>query len=327
MENIPLEKLTLFAIIIVGAFYLFVFPPNSAPDEAVHFAAAYQNVGAALGETSPDAGSVAIRAADEKMITDYSRFPDKHTVEFFREELFKPLPDGGAEIVDVSRDSGVPHPYIYFPQTLGMLLGRALSANPEWLYLLGRIFNLIFYAVCIWLSVKIAPVGKGVFALAALYPMAVELAASLSSDVYTIALAFLALAQYLRIAYAESPARIRDLVLLMLTLALLGPPKVVFIPMMMLAFFLPGRCFVSRRIAVCFRVIVALVCVATAFVALYVYIHRADGGAPVVVSPFGEVYSIEALLADPVLFAKTCYRTILMFFEYYLNSMIGSDLG
>ena len=327
LNSLPLEKLTLFAVLIIGAFYLFILPPNSAPDESVHFRAAYQNVSAVLGETSADVHSVAMRAADEKMVNDYSRFPDAHTIQYFREELFKPLPEGGAEIVDVWRDSGVPHPYIYFPQTLGMLLGRALHANPEWLYLLGRIFNLIFYAVCVWLAVKIAPIGRGVIALVALYPMAIELAASLNSDVYSMALAMLALAQYLRIAYAKAPARMRDLLLLLLTMALLGPPKVVFIPMLMLAFFLPGRCFETKKIALSFRVLVATVCIGTVFVALYVYLHRGDGGVPVVILPGEEVYGIPGLMADPALFARTCKHTIEKYFEFYLHSMIGSGLG
>ena len=90
-----IEKLTLFAVIVIGAFYLFVFPPASAPDEADHFRAAYQNVGAILGETSDDVDKVAIRTADEKMIRKYSTFPDIHTYEYFRQELFKPLEAGG----------------------------------------------------------------------------------------------------------------------------------------------------------------------------------------------------------------------------------------
>jgi len=326
-EGLPIEKLTLFAIIIIGAFYLFVFPPNSSPDESVHFRAAYQNVDAVLGQTSSDVKSVSIRTADNTMITDFSRFPDAHSYSYFKEELFKPLPAGGSEIINVERTSGVPQPYIYYPQTLGMLLGLALHVNPIWLYMLGRIFNLIFYAVCVWLSVKLTPVGKGLFAVMALWPMAMELAASLNSDVYSIELAFLAIAQYLRIAYAEEPSGIRDIVLLLATMALLGPPKVVFLPIMMLAFFMPRRCFASLKTANIYRIVVVVVFVITTFISYYVYIHRADGGVPVVTFMDQQIYTFSDLFADPLLFAKMCYRTIKIYTEFYLNSMIGSDLG
>jgi len=326
-KDIPVEKLTLFAILVIGAFYLFIFPPNSAPDEPDHFRAAYQNVGAAIGFTSKDVKSVAMRQADVEMLKKYPEFPVASTYELLKERLFKPLPAGGSEIIDMERASGVPHPYIYFPQTLGMLLGYATHVNAEWMYLLGRIFNLVFFAVCIWFAVRITPVGKGVFALVALYPMAMNLGASLNSDVYSIALAFLAVAQYLRIVYSDEPARIRDLLLMLLTMALLGPPKVVFIPIMMLAFFLPGRCFPAKKTGILFRILVMAVFLITTFIAYYVYIHRADGGVPIVTFPGIEVNTIDHLLADPVMFAKMCKRTIVGYFEYYYHSMIGSDLG
>ena len=326
-KDIPIAKLTLFAILIVGAFYLFIFPPNSAPDESMHFRSAYQNVDALLGQTSPDVKSVAMRKADVEMQGKYTGPPTAATYDLFKERLFMPLPEGGSEIVDMERTSGVPHPYIYFPQTLGLLLGLALHVNPEWLYLLGRIFNLIFYAVCIWLSVRITPIGKGAIAIVALFPMSMELAASLNSDVYSIALAFLAFAQYLRIAYADTPARMRDLLLLLLTLALLGPPKVVFITMMLLALLIPGRCFINRKTEVIYRILVVVVALLTTFIAYYIYIHRADGGVPIVTFPGIEVNTISNLLADPIQFAKMCKRTIVGYFQFYYHSMIGSDLG
>jgi uncharacterized membrane protein len=324
---IPFERLTLFAIIIIGSFYLFVLPPNSAPDEPSHFQSAYSVVDTILGQTADNPAEVSMRAADAGMEQKYNGLANMYTYQDFGKNLFLPLEDGGDEIVQIKRNQGAPHPYIYFPQTLGILLARAVQANPEWLYLLGRIFNLIFYAVCIWLAVKITPVGKGVFALVALYPMAMHLAASLNSDTYTTALVFLALAQYLRIAYADGPARFRDLLLVLLTMALAGPAKVIFIPIMMLAFFMPARCFETKKLAVIYRFIVAGVFVLTTFIALYVYIHRADGGVPVLTFENIEVNTIDNLLADPVLFAKMCKRTIEIKFGMLLHTMAGSELG
>jgi len=326
-RKLPLEKLTLFTILIIGAFYLFVFPPNSIPDESDHFRAAYQNAGAVLRIASEDVNSVAMRQADVEMMELYLEYPDASTYELLRERLFKPLPEGGARIVDMERKSGVPHPYIYIPQTLGLLLGYALNVNPEWVFLLGRIFNLIFFAICVYFAIRLTPVGKGMFAIVALFPMAMHLAASQNSDVYTISLAFLALAQYLRIVYSDEYVKTRDLLLMLLTMALLGPPKVVFIPIMMLAFFLPGRCFSARKNEILFRLLVVAVFIATTYIAYYVYMHRADGGVPIVTFPGIELNTFDHLFADPVLFMKMCKRTIVGYFEFYYHSMIGANLG
>ena len=74
--GISLEKLILFAILIVGSFYLFVFPPGSIPDEANHFRSAYQNVNAILNETSDDIGSLSMRKADVRLTIDYPQGPE-----------------------------------------------------------------------------------------------------------------------------------------------------------------------------------------------------------------------------------------------------------
>ena len=326
-QKISIEKLTLFAVIIFGVFYLFVFPPNSAPDEPVHFAAAYQNAGAILGETSPDVNSVAVRKADVKMFTEYSIFPDSNTYKFFKEELFRPLPAYEVEIVDVPRESGVPYPFIYAPQTAGVLLGRAINANPEWLYMFGRILNLILYAVCAWLAVKLTPIAKGMFAVIALFPMAMELAASQNADTYTIAIALIALAQYLRIAYSDEPAKIRDLLLLLMTMLAMSPPKMIFFPFLMLLLFMPAKCFTTKKIEVIYRVLVVVLTIIVLALTLYAYIHRSDGGVPTVAFSDEKMYSFSDLAADPILFAKMCKRTIEAYFAYFLFSMIGTDLG
>ena len=326
-HKISIEKLALFAVLALGTCFIFVFPPNSAPDEAVHFASAYQNASAVLGETSPDVSMMTIREADKKLLTEYSNYPDRHTYEYFSEELFKPIPPDEMKTVEITRGTGVPYPYIYAPQTIGVLLGRIINANPEWLYLLGRIFNLIFYAVCVWLAVKLTPIGKGVLAIVALFPMAMELAASHNPDTFSTAFAFIAIAQYLRIAYGDGPTRALDLWLLLATMLAMGPPKVIFFPILMLLFFMPTKCFAEKKYAVIFRIIVAVSTIVVLSLTLYLFMSRGGDGTPIVTRPGEVIYSVSDLLADPILFAKMCKRTLEMGIGYFLFSMMGTDLG
>ena len=95
----------------------------------------------------------------------------------------------------------------------------------------------------------------------------------------------------------------------------------------MLAFFMPSRCFSTKKLAVIFRMIVVAVFILTTFIALYVYSHRGDGGVPVLTFLDIEVNTIEHLLADPIEFLKMCKRTIETKFEYFLHSMVGAELG
>ncbi|MDR3364546.1 MAG: DUF2142 domain-containing protein [Clostridiales Family XIII bacterium] len=327
-EKISTERMALAMLLFFGAIYLFVFPPNAAPDELVHYSSAYEAADAVMGQKADDPSAIMMRSADTRFYSDYSNFPDMYTYRHFTEELAAAPPKGeAAEIVEANRLTGVPYPYILAPQAAGILLARLLHLNPEWLYLLGRVFNLLAVAVSVWASVKLTPIGKGVFALVAFFPMALELSASLSTDAASICLGFLAAAQYLRIAYSGEPSKLRDLILFAATIALLGPPKVVFFPIFMLAFFLPGKCFATKRLAAVFRVCIALLFIALLFMTLYSYMHRGEDGAPVISLDGVVTYSISGLANDPLHFMRLCKYTIRFFFLFYLLSMAGSDLG
>jgi len=231
------------------------------------------------------------------------------------------------QLTEGDRFSGVLYPYVYFPQALGFLIARAMALSPEWLFLLGRIFNLILYAVAVWASIKITPIGKGVLAVVALFPLSIHIAASLSYDVLSFSLAFLAVAQYLRLAKSDKPARLYELLLLLATVCLLAPPKAIFFPFFLLVFFLPKHCFSSLRNSVLFRAGVVVVFFAVFAVFFYSYLHRGDGGAPVITYGDGPFYSLSDITDTPRFFLAMVYHTLQMFFLFYLGSMIGSDLG
>ena len=97
--------------------------------------------------------------------------------------------------------------------------------------------------------------------------------------------------------------------------------------MFLFALFLPGKCFTKRKAEIFYRVLVIGIIVVVTLIAYYVYIHRADGGIPFLVREGVEVNTFAHLFADPIMFAKMCKRTIVGYFEYYLNSMIGAELG
>ena len=82
-------------------------------------------------------------------------------------------------------------PHFYFPQVLGLTLGRELGLGPLALLYLGRLCTLVF---CIWMfywSIRRTPVLKWVFCLLAATPINMSLAASCSQDAVINGLAFL----------------------------------------------------------------------------------------------------------------------------------------
>ena len=98
----------------------------------------------------------------------------------------------------------VPH-YIfpYFPQALGIFIGKMFNCSPVILLYIGRIFNLLFSIVLIYLAIRNAPFLKWIFFLLGLMPMTLFLCASLSKDAMIISLSFLLIALFLQFAYDE----------------------------------------------------------------------------------------------------------------------------
>ncbi|MDR1815932.1 MAG: DUF2142 domain-containing protein [Clostridiales Family XIII bacterium] len=327
--RVSLAKMAFILVLFFGCLFTFVFPPNAVPDEPVHFAATYQNVDAALGDDITNPETIPLRLADLRIYYRYHYpFPDARSYESFYEGLTGPRPTGGLlSSYEGDRFAGVPYPYVYYPQTLGFLIARGFSLSPEWLVLLGRLFNLLCFAAAVWAAIRIAPFGGGVFALVALYPLCLQQAPSLSYDTVTIALGFLALAQYLRLTRLEGPARPVELILFLATVFLLGPPKVVFLPFFLLVFLLPRTCFVTKHQEIVFKIAVVLVFFAALALVGWNYLHRGDGGVPVITYGDGPFYTFADITETPRFFAAMCWHTIKQFWEFYLNSMIGAELG
>jgi uncharacterized membrane protein len=69
---------------------------------------------------------------------------------------------------------------------------------------LGRFFNLLAWAILVYLSIKIIPLCKWVFFLLALMPMSLYEAASLSADGFTIGISFFLTSLFIRNAFNAS---------------------------------------------------------------------------------------------------------------------------
>ena len=88
---------------------------------------------------------------------------------------------------------------MYLPSALGITVARLLNGSIIDLYVVGRMFNLICYALIIICTLKILPCKKYIFYLVFTMPISLLLAASFSIDGYCIALVGLFIAYSLYI--------------------------------------------------------------------------------------------------------------------------------
>ena len=257
-----LPKLAVLMAGGLGILYLFVLPPLAAPDEISHYVSAYRLSSQMTGQPQRDRyGRVLLRAQDawvEDLDGDFVYEPDEDgnlqvTAES-REQAVKlgeTLDESTYELFPYSwrqqavcsgayrRDSeygcvcqlhlsaGYHQPLAYVPQAIGISLARILGLNTVCLLYFGRLCNLIFFVIMLYLSMKRIPFGKEVLLGVAVLPMTLHLAASFSYDVMILSCMFLLTAVCLDLAYEKETVRVRDVVLLAVLAAVAGPCKMV----------------------------------------------------------------------------------------------------
>jgi uncharacterized membrane protein len=238
------EQAFLWFALLLGMSLLVIVPPFQAPDEQHHFYRAYQvSEGIMVGEHfRMEHLPKSLKYAWEVTNRGIAGHPDrKIAAENILSAFRIPLnPDDRTLIASFAAPYS---PHYYFPQALGIIVGRKLGLGPLALLYLGRLCTLVF---CIWifyLSIKKTPILKWVFCLLAATPISISLAASCSQDAVINGLAFLFTASVLDLTLSPEKEFTAGTFLLPAVVgALLAPAKGgAYAPMLAFFLFIPVR--------------------------------------------------------------------------------------
>ena len=360
-----LPKLAVLMAGGLGILYLFVLPPLAAPDEISHYVSAYRLSSQMTGQPQRDRyGRVLLRAQDawgEDLDGDFVYEPDEdgnlqvtaesreqavklgETLDESTYELFHTLgvngqyaPERTAGIQSMGAYVSSTYPPVtttplaYVPQAIGISLARILGLNTVCLLYFGRLCNLIFFVIMLYLSMKRIPFGKEVLLGVAVLPMTLHLAASFSYDVMILSCMFLLTAVCLDLAYEKETVRVRDVVLLAVLAAVAGPCKMVYAPILGLCLLIPMRKFGKVRnwfisaFAVGIAWGMAMYLVNSQVITTYATATEADS----YVEWAEEAgFSISLLIHNPVLLVRMFYQTLLWNAKDMHITMIGGWLG
>ena len=137
---------------------------------------------------------------------------------------------------------------VYWPQGLGIFLGRTLNLSIYHVILLGRIFNLLAYMGLVYAAVRFMPFYKNLMAMLAVMPLSIYQASSLSQDAVLNGVGFLFVALCCYYAFDEKVKlnwkKTLVLGLLLLTMFL---SKYVYACLGLLVFMIPKDKFNSRK--------------------------------------------------------------------------------
>ena len=217
------EKIYVVLALVFGLSLVFITPPLQVPDEHDHLNRAYQ-----LAEFNIFQFDSTVPASLIQLFDTFGRM-NFNTYE--RTSIDEILSQKKAELNPQARSAIFARHYIfpYLPQALGMFIGKMFNGSPLSLLYMGRIFNLLFSIVLIFLAIRSAPFFKWIFFLLGLMPMTLYLCASLSKDAMVISLAFLLIALFLRFAYdQQKKIGIKDLVILFVVSFLVATTRSIY---------------------------------------------------------------------------------------------------
>ena len=262
MSRIKEEHVFLAAALFFGLLWVFLIPPFQSPDENAHFFRSWTlSQGKIILEQGKDEAGHTVTGAylprsvaelperlDYQLVmrNPFAKFDFRHFRKYILTEDFN-VGSGESVFKDIS--AGVYSPICYLPQTAGIAAGTIFGLSPLGCFYLARVFVLLSYVALVFMALKVLPVGKNIMMPLALLPMALGIAASLSSDVVLNGVTFLFIAYLLNQALKKSPRPLtgREVKIFLLLCAVLALLKPVYIPIVLLLLLLPAERFRDKK--------------------------------------------------------------------------------
>lgn len=266
-KKVALHWLVFTLVLVLGFLFNMVMPPYSAPDERFHinqsFSLASTIYDSHLFLARTDLHSTLKRPSDQNALVEVDS-PTVFTWKAISRELNSRNYDEFGDTMSFPEQQVESNYNLYWPSAFGVLIGYLLRLGFVPTLFLGRMMNLLLFAVFSMLAVKITPVAKQVFALISLLPMTLHLAASYSRDCVIMAVTLLFIALILDASYGPHQQLSWPSILAISLLGgLLLPAKIVYIPIVLLLFLIPGKRLPYKAIVV--RLAMILICLSFLF--------------------------------------------------------------
>lgn len=342
-KNMALEACGLVAALALGGLYMTVLPPLSSPDEVGHFMSAYGVSNRMMFQEAVDRdGYIMMRREDEFLTNIYGATGHDDRISIGRvldEAVYRIIEERRSPVFVSDRESaGEMIPSVYRPvgttpaayavPALGISLARLLGMNCIALVFMGRLFNLIFFGIMCFLSIRFLPTGKEVLLGVSLLPMSLHQVSSYSYDAFLLGLCFFFASYCIYLAFQKPVVQLRDMALLAALMAALGPCKIVYAVFMGFALLIPLKKFGTIKkwllSALAVFAAFALAMIAVNGSAITVYTTGSDS---FVAWAGEEGYTLPLLLHNPLMFLRLVYETVVHQADEWYLTMMGSALG
>lgn len=238
------RKEILFTLMVfcLGLIFMFIMTPMSVPDEQFHYESAYQITSNLFGE-------------DHKIMDiayrNYSHFGGHENVASAYKRLLEHFNDPlemRNKYEEVAIDIDLLQYLVYFfPQTLGVLIGRVCKLNFLKTFYLGRFMNLLFFTGCVYLTIRKTPVLKTLLGMLACTPIFLQQCSSYSYDCFVNGLCLIVIAYFLKWMNSDEKITFKEALAVFLVVLGLSPAKKVYALFVLPFLFVPADRFGGKK--------------------------------------------------------------------------------
>lgn len=319
-------------VFVLGMIFMFIITPLAVPDEMGH----YQRTLLVSNKIMlSDATTV-----DETYVSYDSFHGYKNSQDAYRrvvDELFGPA-DVNKMQIDI-HDPYNMYKICYVPQAIGVSIARALNLNVLLAFYLGRMFGLMFYTLCIYLSIRKTPIHKVLFGILASMPMFIQQAASFSYDGFIFALSFITISYLLKWIFIDEQITYKELAVVTIGSWMLAPAKIVYSVFAFLYFFVPTNRFGSKRNKIIACLLINLMGIKEIYNGIYhriaIHIYRLFGWAASaetnlvnnsIPTPNNDPYTFTYVLQHPMETIRLFLYTIRYSIKLWFYGAIGRTM-
>lgn len=236
---VELEKIFVILAFLIGGSFILAIPTQKVGwDECYHFAQAYRFV------THKDVSGVVSAYMDDSKV-----WPLNQPQTYEEYELLDQYVDEMAVGEDtVEMKLSLANFFGYLFPGIGIAIGTFLRLSFSNLFVLGKLFSLLFYIVIVYFAIRHMHTGKCLMTMVALMPTCMYMCSIYNRDSVMLAFSFLGSA-YLFSLFFDKERRItwKDYFIIMGAFFIVSYLKAVYAPILLLPFLLPKDVFENKK--------------------------------------------------------------------------------
>ncbi len=245
-SKLQMHKKFFFMALVIGCANMVLIPFLDGADEYQHFCRAYE-ISEGNFMTPIENGSIGSTLPSSlKELEESSKPKARYT--WLRSLMSKQLNKSVVEAYDGDYVNTSLYSMVqYIPQSIGIFIAKSLNFNVYFVGMFGRLFGFLFWLVVTTHAIKIVPRKKVFFIVTLLSSLCISHAITLSGDMMLNSILILLIAYIYKWWCDKKVLEKKDYIFLTILCSIIALCKVVYIPIVLIIFFLPKECFKNGK--------------------------------------------------------------------------------